>query len=131
MHEFPPNVNWRWTTLLATVLGYIICDDFTAKEQIAIGNWILQIGQTSLTNATYQDLLEYRILGDEKINLNSRSFKQGGSPFINPKPPYNFEQFYEVFKSEITEEELANLQKAIQRINAELEKLREEVEKSS
>jgi len=124
MHEFPPNVNWRWTTLLATVLGYLVCDSFTAKEQIAIGNWILQIGQTALTNATFQDLLEYRILGDEKINLNSKEFKCGGSPFINPDPPRNFEQFYEAFKSEISEEELLNLQKAIQRINQELERIR-------
>jgi len=130
MHDFPPNVNWRWTTLLATVIGFIICDDFTAKEQIAIGNWILQIGQTMLTNATYQDLLEYRVLGDEKVNLNSRSFKNGGSPFIKPSPPRNLEQLYHAFKSEITPEELVKLQNAIHRINIELEKIRREVEKS-
>jgi len=126
MHDFPPNINWRWTTLLATVLGYIICDDFTAREQIAIGNWILQIGQTTITNATYQDLIERRIIGDEKINLNSKKFKRGGSPFISRSSP-NFEHFYKTFRSEISEKELANLQKAIKKINEELEKIREEL----
>ena len=123
MHNFPPNINWRWSTLLATVLGYVVCDDFTAHEQIAIGNWILQIGQTVLTNATYQELIERRITGDENINLNSRKFKCGGSPFINqPKP--NYEQFYQTFRKEISKDDLANLQKAIARINEELERLR-------
>jgi len=125
MHDFPPNINWRWTTLLATTLGYIICDDLTAHEQIATGNWIIQIGQTMVTNATYQDLIERRIVGDEKINLNSREFKRGGSPFIS-RPQSNFEHFYKTFRSEISEKELANLQSAIKKINEELEKIRKE-----
>lgn len=114
---------------MATTLGYAICGDFTAFEQIAIANWILQIGQTVITNATYQDLIEARIMGDEKINLNSREFKCGGSPFLTPSPPPNFQQFYETFKSQISDEELANLQLAIQKINEELEKIRAEINK--
>jgi len=129
MHNFPPNIDWRLPTLLATVLGYIICDDFTVREQVAIGNWILQIGQTVLTNATYQELIEARILGEENINLNSKSFKTGGSPFIKPEPPLNFEALYKIFKTEISDEQITHLHKAIQRINQELEKLREEINK--
>lgn len=129
MNNFPPNINWRYATLIATVLGYAASGDFTAREQIAIGNWILQIGQTLLTNATYQEMIENRIIG-EKVNLNSREFKCGGSPFITPQTiPPDFRQFYESFKSQFPEEELANLQEAIDRINEELKKIREEFKK--
>ena len=127
MHDFPPNINWRYTTLLATLLGYVACGDFTVREQVAFGNWILQIGQTVITNATYQELIEARIMGEENINLNSDTFKRGGSPFIktNPPPP-EFSSFYNAFKSQISEEELSNLQSAIQRIYDELEKIKRE-----
>jgi len=128
MHDFPPNVDWHWTTLLATVLGYLVCGNFTVKEQIAIGNWILQIGQTVMTNSTYQDLLEYRIMGKEQINLNSATFKSGGSPFINQGPPPNFEQFYEAFRNHISDTDLSNLHEAIKRINEELNKIRANLE---
>ena len=128
MHPFPPNTNPRFTTLIATVLGYLVCDDFTAIEQIAIGNWIIQIGQTVITNATYQELIERRILNEEKINLNSRVFKRGGSPFIDPKS-YDFKKFYETFKDEISENELEQLQKAVVIINEELTKIKNEFKK--
>ena len=131
MHEFPPNINWRYTTLLATFIGYLVCGDFTVKEQIAIGNWILQIGQTIMTNSTYQDMLEGRIIGREKINLNSRNFKCGGSPYINPSTSSDFTKFYEHLKSQISEEEFESLHKAILRINEELERFKEEIKNES
>ena len=126
MHDFPPNINWRFTTLLATVLGYAICDNFTAREQIAVGHWVLQIGQTVVSNATYQQMIESRILGEEKINLNSREFKSGKSPFLKSNMP-NWQHFYQTFKSQISEEDFKNLQKAIQKINEELEKIKKEM----
>ena len=129
MHNFPPNTDWRLTTLLATVLGYLACGDFTAYEQFAIGNWIIQIGQTVLTNANYQRMIEARLTGDDRLNLNSRIFKSGGSPFYNSPPPPNFEQFYEAFRHDISDAELANLHQAIKRINEELEKLRTDFKK--
>lgn len=74
--------------------------------------------------------MEKRILGQENFNLNSRQFKSGGSPFINSKKgSENLEKFYETFKSSINEEELANLQKAIQRIHEELNKIQDELNK--
>lgn len=129
MHDFPPNINWRYTTLLATVIGYLLSADYTVREQVAIGNWIIQIGQTVLTNSTYQELIEARVMGEENINLNGREFKNGGSPFICPSPDYNFRELYEVFKTNITDEELKNLSEAINKINEELTKMREEFKK--
>ena len=130
MHEFPPSINWRYSTLLATTLGYLICGDFTAHEQIALGNWIVQIGQTVLTNATYQQLIESRIIGDERINLNSRCFKSGGTPFTSPPPPpSDFKHFYDTFKAHISDEELLDLQAAIQKINEELSRIRDDLKK--
>jgi len=123
MKDFPPNINWNLSTLIATVLGFLATDDFTALEQIAIGNWIIQIGQTMITNATYQELIESRILGSEKLNLNSREFKIGGSPFINP-PNVDINQLYEILRGQISQEEIINFQKALQKLSDELEKLR-------
>lgn len=130
MHEFPPNINPRLATLIAILLAYVAMDDQTAREQIAFGNWIIQIGQTLVTTGNYQELLEARITGDEKINLNSRNFKSGGSPWIHsPKSPPNWEQLYKTFKSQITEEELNNIQQTIEKINEELAKMRKEFDK--
>lgn len=123
MHNFPPNTNWRIATLLTTLIGFIISDDFTAREQIVIGNWFLQIGQTMVTNAQYQLLIETRILGEENINLNGETFKCGGSPFIDPTPSPDLQGLYKMFKDQISDEDIANLHKAIQKINEELEKI--------
>ena len=128
MQNFPPNINPKLATAIAIVLGYIAVDDLTAREQIAFGNWIIQIGQTLVTTGNYQELLEARITGDEKINTNSKEFKRGGSPWIiPPKPPPDFKELYRIFKTHITEEELVNLQRAINRINEELEKIKNDV----
>jgi len=130
MHEFPPNMNLRLPTLLATTIGFVVGGNFTALEQIAIGNWIMQIGQTVMTNAHYQELVEKRIIQEENINLNSKKFKNGGSPFSTPpKPPEDYVKYYESFKSSINENDLADLQKAIKIINDELNKIKEELEK--
>jgi len=123
MKDFPPNINWTWTTIIATALGILATDDFTVKEQLAIGNWIIQIGQTMISNATYQDLIESRIIGEEKINLNSKKFKQGGSPFINP-PNVDINQLYELLRTRVSKEEIISLQKALRRLNDEIDKMK-------
>lgn len=90
----------------------------------------MQIGQTTLSNATYQDLIQSRITQEEKINLNSHEFKTGQTPFINSsKNEQDWRQFYEAFKSQITDEELVHLHHAIQKINEELSRLRDEIQK--
>ena len=114
--EFPPNINPRLATLLAMFLGYTLIDDFNSLEQIAIGNWLNLIGQVIITNGDYQRVIEDRIEGGS-ININSRAFKCGGS-------------FYESIKSfskDINKEDLENLQKAVQRINEELDKIKKEL----
>ena len=125
MKKIPPNINWDLTTLIATALGLLATDDFTALEQIAIGNWIVQIGQTVITTATYQQMIEARVIGSEKINLNSKEFKKGGSPFIT-RTNFDPAKVYEIFKSQVTEEEIINLQKALHLINQEIEKMKQE-----
>ena len=119
MHDFPPNVDWRLTTALATTLGYLITDDFTSLEQIAIANWILQVGQTVITNATFQHLIEARIIGEERINLNSKEYKRGGSPFID-----NSRDYREFFTNEAFKEQFELLQKAIEKISNELNNIK-------
>jgi hypothetical protein len=127
MKDFPPNINSRLTTIIATVLGFLVIDDFTVIEQVAIGNWMIQIGQSVITNATYQNLLEARILGDERININSKEFKQGGCPFIYKDHNMNMKDMYNALKINITEQEIIQLQKLIKDFSEEIEKMKEEL----
>ena len=75
------NVNPRYSTTISFILGLILIDDLTAPEQNMLGNWIILLGQTILTNASNQNVIESRIAGGI-ININSKEIKAIYEPFI-------------------------------------------------
>ena len=85
MANLIPNANPRIYTLSAMLIGYALIDNFTANEQNAIGNWFMTIGQILECNAAFQQTMEDRIRGNS-ININSKQFKCGGSPYLHNEP---------------------------------------------
>ena len=73
------NTNPRYSTSLAFILGLILVDNLNSAEQNTIGNWIILLGQTILTNAA-SHIIESRILGT-RININSKEVKSIYNPF--------------------------------------------------
>lgn len=73
------NFSPRYSTSLAFILGLILIDDLNSAEQNMLGNWIILLGQTILTNAASQNIIESRIQGP-RININSKEVKS----FYNP-----------------------------------------------
>lgn len=82
MKGFPPNTNPEIFSLLAIALGVITTSDFDDYELNSIGNWIILFGQYLLTYAAQMQLIEARIDKDN-INVNSKQYKNGGSPYTN------------------------------------------------
>ena len=86
------NANPKLVTILGTLIGLIIIDDLTTLEQNVIGNFLISIGQTILTNAASQGLIESRINGGI-ININSKEAKC----LYNP-PIYNIDKIRKIIK---------------------------------
>lgn len=84
------NTNPKLVTILGTLIGLIIIDDLTTLEQNVIGNFLISIGQTILTNASSQGLIESRLRGGI-ININSRKVKC----LYNP-PKYNIDKIRKI-----------------------------------
>lgn len=68
------NTNPRLSTSISFILGLLLVDNLTAPEQNMLGNWIILLGQTILTNAASQNIIEGRIKGGI-ININSKEVK--------------------------------------------------------
>ncbi|MDD6272250.1 MAG: hypothetical protein PUA90_01870 [bacterium] len=68
------NLNPRLSTSVAFILGLILVDNLNTSEQNLVGNWIILVGQTILTNASCQNLIESRVQGT-KVNINSKEIK--------------------------------------------------------
>jgi len=119
MNRFPPSYDPKLYTISAVIIGLALIDNFTANEQNAIGNWFMTIGQTLENSATWQQVVEERIIGNT-ININSKEAKCGGSPYMNNKPLYpkneqaykgeNGDFFMDLEKTiNIMKEEISNL----------------------
>lgn len=89
MRKIPLELNPRTYTLSAIILGYLMIGDYTANEQNAIGNWFMTIGQILESNSAIQQAIEDRVQGNT-LNINSRKFKQGGSPYMDNPPLGDF-----------------------------------------
>lgn len=78
MNGFPPNINPEIFTLTAVIVGLILEDDYTPSELNAIGNWLILVGQITITTAAQQQLLNNR-----NNNSTVNSFESNNSPIIN------------------------------------------------
>ena len=117
------NINPRYSTSIAFILGLILIDDLTAPEQNMMGNWLILIGQTILTNASSQNLIESRISGGI-MNINSREVKCKYNP-----PIYDINTIKEIVNKiypSQNNEEFEILYKAINNLKKEIEALKKE-----
>ncbi len=86
------NTNPRYSTSISFILGLLLVDSLTAPEQNMLGNWIILMGQTILTNAASQNIIESRISGNI-FNINSKEVKC----IYNP-PVYDIKKIKEIIK---------------------------------
>src|SRR5574344_2154604 len=75
------NLNPRYSTTIGFILGILLIDGLTVPEQNLLGNWIILIGQTILTNASSQNVIQDRIKGGI-ININSQEIKCVYNPIV-------------------------------------------------
>lgn len=89
MNSRPFYLNPKNYTLTALIIGYALLGDYTANEQNAIGNWLMTISQILECNSAIQQAIEERYKG-YTFNINSKQFKDGGSPYMNNPPIFDF-----------------------------------------
>lgn len=116
------NTNPRYSTTIGFILGLVLVDSLTAPEQNMLGNWIILIGQTILTNAANQNIIESRITGSI-ININSKEVKCLYNPVI-----YDIEKIRKIIKDiyPSSNSDIDVLKKAIDEINKKLDELKKE-----
>lgn len=114
------NTNPRYSTTIGFILGLVLVDSLTAPEQNMLGNWIILIGQTILTNAASQNIIESRITGGI-ININSKEVKCLYNPVI-----YDIEKIRKIIKGVYpsSNSEVDILKKAIDELNKKLDQLK-------
>lgn len=114
------NTNPRYSTTIGFILGLVLVDSLTVPEQNMLGNWIILIGQTILTNAASQNIIESRITGGI-ININSKEVKCLYNPVI-----YDIEKIRKIIKEVYpsSNSEVDVLKKAMDELNKKLDQLK-------
>lgn len=114
------NTNPRYSTTIGFILGLVLVDSLTAPEQNMLGNWIILIGQTILTNAASQNIIESRINGGI-ININSKEVKCLYNPVI-----YDIEKIRKIIREVYpsSNSDIDVLKKAIDELNKKLDELK-------
>ena len=114
------NTNPRYSATVGFILGLVLVDSLTAPEQNMLGNWIILIGQTILTNAASQNIIESRINGGI-ININSKEVKCLYNPVI-----YDIEKIRKIIREVYpsSNSDIDILKKAIDELNKKLDELK-------
>lgn len=114
------NTNPRYSATVGFILGLVLVDSLTAPEQNMLGNWIILIGQTILTNAANQNIIESRINGGI-ININSKEVKCLYNPVI-----YDIEKIRKIIREVYpsSNSDIDVLKKAINELNKKLDELK-------
>lgn len=91
---FNTNTNPEIFSLTAIIVGLIIEADYTADELNSIGNWLILVGQVTLTTAAQQQLINNRYQrnsgGRIKSDANSPGAKN--TPLATHKDLANLHQ---------------------------------------
>ena len=74
--------NPKTYTVASLIVGYLLIGDLDALQQNAIGNWLMTVAQILEANSAIQQAIEERFQGNT-YNINSKQFKNGGSPYID------------------------------------------------
>ena len=116
------NTNPRYSTTVGFILGLVLVDNLTAPEQNMLGNWIILIGQTILTNAASQNIIESRISGSI-ININSKEVKCIYNPII-----YDINKIRKIIKDVYpsSNRDIDVLKRAIDELNKKLDELKKD-----
>ena len=116
------NTNPRYSTTVGFILGLVLVDNLTAPEQNMLGNWIILIGQTILTNAASQNIIESRISGGI-ININSKEVKCIYNPII-----YDMNKIRKIIKDVYpsNNRDIDVLKRAIDELNKKLDELKKD-----
>lgn len=113
-----PNIPPKIFSLSAVVVGYILIDDMTAKEQNALGNWLMLVAQVLSTNAFYRQVMQERGLEEE----NSKESERQNHP-NNLSQNQNKNNNSRSSTNE-TEETLIMLEKMIKALKEEIETIK-------
>lgn len=119
------NTNPIVSSLVCTIIGFLLIDDLTANEQNTLGNWLMLIAQILVTNGTSQALVEQRLSGDV-VNINAKENKNEYCPI-----KYDIQSIREVLKKtnpNHTKNAIALLQKAVNEIQKDLNELKKEID---
>lgn len=98
------DLNPKISTAICVLIAYLLIDDYNTAEQNAIGNWLMLIAQTLITNASSQAVIERRVQRN-KLNINSKKVKEAYSPLI-----YNIDYLTNVLK-EVSPDMISNILK--------------------
>ena len=116
------NINPRISTSISFILGLLLIDNLTTPEQNMLGNWIILLGQTIITNASSQNVIEARIKGGI-ITINSKEVKS----IYNP-PLYNIDKIKDIINKVYPNHkiEIDSLINAINDLQEKVNKLKED-----
>ncbi len=116
------NINPKVSTSIAFILGMILVSDLDTSEQNMLGNFIYLVGQTILTNAASQHLIEAHIDG-QRANINSKEVKCAYNPL-----KYDMKKIRKILKQYYpnSSEEIMILQKAIKELNNKINQLKKD-----
>ena len=116
------NLNPRYSTTIGFIVALLLIDNLNAAEQNLVGNWLEFVGQTILTNAASQTVIESRATGN-LININSKEIKCVYNPPVYDikKIKQIINQFYPNNKDEvdIIMKSLKELQKKVEELKKE------------
>lgn len=122
MKDRPLYLNPKTYTLSALIIGYALLGDYTANEQNAIGNWLMTISQILECNSAIQQAIEEKYKG-YTFNINSRQFKNGGSPYMNNPPIFDF--------PDPSDQEIEDIKKVLQNMIKKLDEIKKKCDEDS
>ncbi len=116
------NINPKYTTTSAFIIGLILMDNLTYAEQNALGEWLILLGQTIVSNSGFQQVIEQRI-NNYNININSKKYKSIYNPGI-----YNITKAREIFKKLYPDckNDINELSKIINELQNQINKIKKE-----
>ena len=67
------DLNPKVSTAICVLIAYLLIDDYNTSEQNAIGNWLMLIAQTLITNASSQAVIATT---QQKNHINNKTAKK-------------------------------------------------------
>lgn len=115
------NINPTYSTSIAFILGLLLVSDLNTSEQNMLGNWIILLGQTILTNASAQNVIEARIQSN-RYNINSKEVKSIYNPVY-----YDINKLKEIIKKFYpNNNELNSIKNYLDELNRKIDEIKKD-----